>query len=134
LSGQAHAILGLQPGVRGGFYEDSDSFFLGVDLKSQIAILHANPNFEWVFVDDGDLFTLNLDAFVNVFPLPVVDPWLGAGVGIGYSKPDTGDSESDFLFNLIAGVGFNILLDPYVMIKYIIAEDNTFVLAGGIRF
>ena len=134
LSGHAHAVLSLQPGVRGGFYEDNSNFFVGFDLKSKIAIVTANPNFEWVFVDDGDLFTLNLDGLFTVFPIPIMDPYLGAGVGITYVKPEVADSENDFAFNLIAGLGFNIPLDPYVQIKYIITENNTFVFAAGIRF
>jgi hypothetical protein len=131
---QAQAFLGLQPGIRGGIYEDGNDFFLGVDLKTSLAILHANPNLEWVFVDNANVFTLNLDALFNIFPLPLVDVWGGGGFGVFYAKPDDLDSTSDFAVNLLAGLGFNVLLDPYVQIKYVITDDNTLVFAAGIRF
>jgi opacity protein-like surface antigen len=134
LPAQAQAIAGIQPGIRGGIYEDGNDFFLGVDVKGNIAMLHANPNFEWIFVDGANAFTLNLDALLTVFPIPIMDPYLGAGLGVYYVKPDNFDSTNDFAFNLIAGLGFNVVLDPYVQLKYVIGDNNTLVLAAGIRF
>jgi hypothetical protein len=134
LPAQAQAVPGIQPGIRGGIYEDGSNFFLGVDVKGNIAMLHANPNFEWVFVDNANVFTLNLDALLTVFPIPIMDPYLGAGLGVYYVKPDGFDSTNDFALNLIAGLGFNIILDPYVQLKYVITDNNTLVLAAGIRF
>ena len=49
-------------GVRGGVYMDQDDAFVGVHAISAIA-LHwkFNPNFEYVLVDRGSLFTINAD-------------------------------------------------------------------------
>lgn len=127
----------IQPGVRAGFYsgEDATDFFIGVDALAAAGPFHVNPNFEWVFADKLDLYTLNLDAYMNVFPFPVVKPWAGAGLGFLYSKPEGLDSGSDVAVNLIAGAGFKIKMDPYVMIKYVVSDfDDIFVFAGGIRF
>ncbi len=126
--------IGPQFGIRGGIYENGSDFFLGVDAKVGLAMLNVVPNFEWIFVDKANAFTLNLDAQLTIFPIPIMDPYLGAGLGYYYVKPDNFDSTSDFAFNLIAGLGFNIILDPFVQLKYIITDDNTLVLAAGIRF
>jgi hypothetical protein len=129
------AQAGVRPklGARLGAYEDD--FFLGVDLLADVAMLHANPNFEWVFIDGGDLFTINADAYINIFPFPAVHPWAGGGLAFMYFKPDNFDSNTDVGVNLIAGAGFTLPMDPYVMIKYIIIEgDDTFVVAAGIHF
>lgn len=134
LSSAAEAVVGIQPGVRGGIYEDGDNWFLGVDVKTKVAMIAVNPNFEWIFVDHGNSFTLNLDGLFTVLPIPLMDPYVGAGIGTFYIDPDGGDSKSDFAFNLIAGASFNVPLKPYVQIKYIITDNNTFVLAGGVRF
>lgn len=133
--GYAEAVMTVQPGVRAGYYDDSGKFFLGVDLKTDLATITINPNFEWVFVDDGDLFTANLDGTMDVLSaLPVVRPWIGAGFGLLYAKPEAFDSQTDAAINLLAGLDLGIPLNPYIMAKYIITENDTFVVGAGIRF
>ena len=131
----AGALGGLQPGVRGGIYTDSDDFFLGADVKFSVLMLNANPSVEYVFIDGGTLMTFNADALVSVLSLPAVSGWIGGGVGLMSFKPDEGDSSSDPLFNVIAGVGFGVLFNPYVTAKWIFADKNDgFVVAVGVRF
>ena len=130
----AAALNVIQPGVRTGIYEDGDNWFLGVDVKTKVAMIAVNPNFEWIFVDNANSFTLNVDGLLTVFPIPLLDPYVGAGIGTFYVKPDNRDSKNDFAFNLIGGVSFNVKLNPYVQIKYVITDNNTWVIAGGIHF
>ncbi|UCH85254.1 MAG: hypothetical protein JSW50_06070, partial [Candidatus Latescibacterota bacterium] len=56
----------INPGIRGGFYFPDDSFYLGADVKFGLAMLYANPNFEYVFVDNLTLWTLNADGFFTL--------------------------------------------------------------------
>jgi hypothetical protein len=129
----SHALGLIQPGVRVGLYEDD--FYLGVDVLTEIAMLKANPNFEWVFIDGGDFYTLNLDAMINIFPFPAAHPYAGAGLAFLFAKPEGLESSNDLGLNLIAGASFTAPMKPFVHVKYIIAEDDdTFVIGGGIRF
>ena len=124
----------IQFGVRGGTYSDPSDPFIGADAKIGLGGFHVIPNIEWVFVDGGDFFTLNVDGTMTIFPIPILDPYVGAGVGWVRVKPDNLDATNEGAFNLIGGVSFNVPLDPFVQIKYVITEDNTWVFAVGARF
>jgi len=130
LSSQAQAIL--SPGVRIGTYEGD--FFVGADLKFGLAMFHANPNIEYIFVDNATFFTASFDGFMNFLPLPVIHPYAGGGVGLVYVKPDDFDSKTDFALNLILGVDVSLPLNPYAQFKYVVTDDNAWVFAIGIRF
>lgn len=123
-------------GVRGGFYSDAESGFLGAELLTGLTrSWYLNPNFEYVFVDDGDLYTLNLDAH---YDFPTRSPfylWAGGGPAVIFS--DNGfEDETDIGLNLLAGVGFGKgqALRPYVQGKVVISDDTEAVLGVGIRF
>ena len=131
---QVGAVIQVEKGVRVGYYEESRDGFFGVDAKFNLLNISVNPNFEWVFVDDGDLFTLNLDGFIDLGTFPLVNTWVGAGYGLIYTKPEVKDSQTDYAFNLIAGAGLSLPLDPYLMIKLVVMDNSSFVVAGGIRF
>ena len=124
----------VQPGVRGGVYTDGSNWFLGVDVKTKVAMIAVVPNFEWIFVDHANSYTLNVDGLFNVLPIPLMDPYIGAGIGTFYVKPDEGNSKNDFVFNLIAGASFNVAINPFAQIKYVITDNSTWVIEGGIRF
>ncbi len=133
----AHAGMlgGFEPGIRLGAYTDNSDFFVGVDGKFNLLGLNADPSIEYVFVDNATLMTFNLDALVDVIHLPVVSGWLGAGVGMMYFDTDEGDSATDPIANVIAAVGVNVLFNPYVMAKWIFAENNDgFVVCAGVHF
>ena len=131
----AGGLGGLQPGVRGGLYQDSEDLFVGADVKFNVLMLSADPSVEYVFVDGATVMTFNADAFVSVLNLPLVSGWVGGGVGLMYVKPDEGDSSEDPLVNAVAGVGFSVPFSPYVMVKWVFADENDgFVVAAGIRF
>ena len=133
----AHAGMlgGFEPGIRLGAYTDNSDFFVGVDGKFNVLGLNADPSIEYVFVDDATLMTFNLDALMDVIQLPKVSGWLGAGVGLMYFDTDESDSSTDPILNLIAGVGVNVLFNPYVMAKWIFADNNDgFVICAGVHF
>ncbi len=125
----------FQLGVRGGNYTDSDDFFLGVDAKFHLLTLNANPSVEYVFVEGADVMTFNADVLMSVLTLPLVSGWVGGGIGLMHVSPDQGDSSTDPLVNLIAGVGLSVPLNPYLMAKWVFADQSDgFVVGVGIRF
>ena len=132
--GHSEALVGLQPGVRAGYYEDADAFFIGADLKFDLLMFSANPSLEWAFPDGGDLLTLNFDGFMDFSIIPLISIWGGAGVAAIYTNSDLGGSSWDAGLNLLGGAGVDVLLDPYLYVKYIISDNNTWVFGVGIRF
>ena len=132
---QAGLLKGVQPGVRGGYHGDNEDFFLGVDAKFGVLTVNANPSIEYVFVSDGTAIAFNADGFVSVLKLPAVTGWVGAGIGWMYVNPEAGDSSTDSIINLIAGVELGVPLAPYLMVKWILDDKNDgFVVGAGIRF
>jgi len=120
----------------GGWYTDNDDFFLGAGARFAAGPITAIPNAEYVFVDGGKLFTLNVDGTLNVLPLAVATGYVGGGLAFVISDPDGGDSNTDTGFNLIAGMGFNaIKLHPFAQIKWIVKDGNDpFVFGVGLHF
>ena len=134
-AGHAGMLGGFEPGIRLGAYTDNSDFFVGVDAKFNVLRFNADPSIEYVFVDDATLMTFNLDALMDVIQLPKVSGWLGAGVGLMYFDTDESDSSTDPILNLIAGVGVNVLFNPYVMAEWIFGDNNDgFVICTGIHF
>jgi hypothetical protein len=127
-------------GVRGGFYSDASAGFLGAELLTPLPIARGwflNPNFEYVFVDDGHLYTLNLDAHydLNTRNEPYYF-WLGGGPAIVFSKIDGSDSQTDLGLNLLAGIGFwkRSAVRPYVQGKVTISDNTEASIGFGVRF
>lgn len=134
------AAADVDVGVRGGYYTDAEDGFLGVDLLMQISDTRwfFNPNLEYVFVDPGDLATLNLDVHYDLdTDNDDLYIWLGGGPAIIFRDDDraNGDDETDLGLNLLGGVGWQLeSVVPYVQAKAVIADDNEVVLAVGVRF
>jgi len=120
----------------GGWYTDNSDFFVGAGARFAAGPITAIPNAEYVFVDGGKLFTLNLDGTLNVLPLAVATGYVGGGLAFVISDPDGGDSNTDTGLNLIAGMGFNaIKLHPFAQIKWVMMDgDDPFVFGIGIHF
>lgn len=128
----------LDFGVRGGFYDDADAGFIGGELLWGLTRQwYFNPNFEHVFVDNGDLNTISADIH---YDLPTRSPfyvWLGGGPTVMLRDPDCNScSDTDFGLNLLAGVGFGKgqALRPYLQGKVILSDETEAVLAVGLRF
>ena len=131
------AAADVDVGVRGGYYTDAEEGFLGVDLLMQIQDTRwfFNPNLEYVFVDPGDLATLNLDVHYDLdTDNDDLYIWLGGGPAIIF-RDDDRDDETDLGLNLLGGIGWQLeSVVPYFQAKAVIADDNEVVLAVGVRF
>ena len=140
--GAAPAAADTDFGVRGGLYSDAEGGFLGVELLTDLTgRWFLNPNAEYVFVDDGDLWTLNLDAHYDLPLQAPTDVWVGGGLAVIFAdddRPGRGDddSETDIGVNLLAGVGFlrREAIRPYVQGKVVLSDETEAVLAVGVRF
>jgi hypothetical protein len=128
------APVGFQ--ATGGWYTDSNDMFLGAGARVGFGTITAIPNAEYLFVDNGKTWSLNLDGTMSVLPLGVASGYVGAGIGWMTTDPDRGDSNTETVFNLIAGAGLNALpLKPFGQFKYVLKDGNDpFQFAVGIRF
>lgn len=122
--------------LRAGWYFDASDVFVGGGALADIgrkADWYFNPNLEYVFVDAGDLFTLNGDFHYDFETKGDYYFWLGAGPAILFA--DNGDSETDLGVNLLVGWGLKKQgIVPYVQGKFILADESDAAVAVGIRF
>jgi hypothetical protein len=124
-------------GVRGGYYTDIGEPFLGAEVLVPVARrIYFNPNFEYVFVEDLNYWTLNGDFH---YDFPTHRPyyvWAGAGVGLlRVDPPGADNSDTDVGLNLLAGVGFKTgSVVPYFQAKVILKNGSEFALGFGVRF
>jgi hypothetical protein len=132
-------------GVRAGFYSDADAGFLGAELLVGVTRQwFFNPNFEYVFVDDGHLYTLNLDAHYDLRTNAPYNFWLGGGPAVIFSGFDAprgcrrcnDDNQTDLGLNLLAGVGFarRQAIRPYVQGKVTLSDNTEASIGFGLRF
>lgn len=151
--------LGLLPqaagaidfGIRGGLYTNAEEAFVGLELLSRIqrSQWYFNPNIEYVFVDPGELITVNLDFHYDFRTSGEYNAWIGGGPAILFCDRDQGsgggdlpcdlegdDSDTAPGLNLLAGLGFNPhgAVRPYVQGKIILADESEAVIAIGLRF
>jgi len=128
-------------GVRAGVYDDAGEAFVGGELLFQLAPRwFFNPNLEYVFVDNGDLITVNGDVH---YDLPVDFNgyvWVGGGPALILDDRDfpgrrRDDDDTDVGFNLLGGVGWRTDgVVPYLQGKVILADETEAVFAFGLRF
>lgn len=127
-------------GLRGGVYNDAGEPAVGAELITRMGgngRWFFNPNIEYVFVDNGNLATLNMDFHYDVVPSGPVYFWLGGGPALIVRDPDRRDTETDGALNLLAGLGFNLRnspVTPYVQGKLILSDESESAIAFGIRF
>jgi hypothetical protein len=122
-------------GVRTGFYTDVDEPFIGIEgLFGLGHHVYLNPNFEYVFTEDPHYMTFNADFHYDFPTRSRAYVWAGAGLGVLYTNPEVGDSNTDVGLNLLFGVGLKGHVVPYVQGKVIVSEDTAFVLGVGLRF
>jgi hypothetical protein len=144
IPGPAHAELDF--GVRGGLYSDAEAGFIGAELLTDFIGRgwFFNPNVEYVFVDDGSLATVNLDAHYDLRTGAPFDFWLGGGLAAIFSSVDPPrfcrnceeEDETDIGLNLLAGLGFarRQAIRPYVQGKVIFSDNTEAAIAVGLRF
>jgi hypothetical protein len=128
------APVGFQ--ATGGWYTDSNDFFLGAGARMGFGSITAIPNAEYVFVDGAKSWTLNIDGTLSVLPLGVASGYVGAGIGWVTVDPDRGDSNTDSVFNVLAGAGLNTFpMKPFAQFKYVMKDgDDPLQFAVGVRF
>jgi len=128
------APVGLQ--ATGGWYTDSNDFFLGAGARVGFGTLTAIPNAEYVFVDNAKSWSFNIDGTMSVLPLGVASGYIGAGIGWVTVDPDLGGSSTETVFNVLAGAGLNALpLKPFGQFKYVLKDGNDPIqFAVGVRF
>ena len=127
-----------QFGLRTGVYTDDSDLFLGAEFVTPMGPgpWKFNPNFEWAFVDNGDLWTLNADFTFDLAPTGAVDLWVGGGPALVVRNRDRGDDETDPGLNLLAGVGFlrGRAVSPYFLAKILVSDNSQAILGFGVRF
>ena len=122
-------------GVRTGVYTDVDKPFIGIEGLFGVGhSIYLNPNAEFVFLDDPKYMTFNFDFHYDFHTRSRAYVWAGAGLGVLYSDPDVGDSNTDVGLNLLFGVGLKGRVVPYVQAKVVVADDSFFVIGFGVRF
>jgi hypothetical protein len=137
LGGADPAAADTRFGVRGGYYLEIEEPFVGVEVLTHLGHrVYFNPNFEWIFVENADYFTLNGDFHYD-FPVGQgVYLWVGAGLGwssFDFEGPENGDN--DLVLNLLTGAGVSAGgVIPYVQLKLIVEEDTEFAIGVGLRF
>ena len=121
----------------GGFYSGGiDEPFLGAGVKVGLGGLAVTPYAEYLFVSNGNAYSINADLTMPIVPLGVASIYGGAGAGVLFIDPDNADSESNSVINLLVGAGLNAVpMKPYGQIKYVITDgDDPFVFTVGVRF
>ena len=124
-------------GLRVGLYTDPNDAFAGVEGVFHVGnSVYFNPNFEYVFVEDLNYWTLNGDFH---YDFPTHRPyyvWAGAGVGLlRVDPPGADNSDTDVGLNLLAGFGFQTgSVIPYFQAKVILKNGSEFALVFGVRF
>jgi hypothetical protein len=129
----------IKPGIRAGAYFDAGGFFIGGDVLASFKNRwYLNPNFEYVFADNADLFTLNFDIHYDLRTSHNYYFWLGGGLAVIHVDPDNprANGETDPGLNLFMGIGFpiggrNVF---YIQPKAILSDHSDFALAFGFRF
>ena len=131
-------------GVRGGVYDDADAGFIGGELLMGVTgRWFFNPNLEYVFVDDGSLWTLNADVHYDFPSRDGLALWAGGGPAVIFRETDPprscprceGDDETDIGLNLLGGVGLiRGSMRPYLQGKLILSDGTEASLAVGLRF
>lgn len=132
-------------GVRGGFYSDAEAGFLGAEVLMDVTrSWYFNPNIEYVFVDDGSLWTANGDFHYDFPTRSNLAVWAGGGLAVIFSEIDPprgcrrceGEDETDVGLNLLGGVSFTKRgpIRPYVQGKVILSDNTEAAIAVGLRF
>lgn len=126
--------IGLQ--AAGGWYTESDEFFLNGGLRFGVGTLTVIPNIDYVFVQSGSVYSLNADATMSLMPLGVASVYAGGGIGLLTSDPEVGSKDTQTVVNLLAGVGLNAApMKPFAQLKYVFAEGNDpLAFSIGVRF
>lgn len=124
-------------GLRMGYYTKAENPFGGVELILPLSHrVYANPNVEYVFIDNLTYLTYNLDFHYDLPSHSRAFVWLGAGLGVISQNPDgPAPTDTEVAANFLAGVGLSRhRVIPYFQAKLVAKGDTEFVVAFGLRF
>lgn len=108
-----------------GWYTETDEGFGNVGAKFGLGSISVIPNVDWVFVNSGSTYSLNVDGTMSIMPLGVASVYAGAGVGWLTVDPDQGSSDTQTVFNAILGASLNAVpMKPFGQFKWIVADGN----------
>ena len=111
--------------VAGGWYTESDEFFANAGAKIGAGTLSVIPNIDWVVVNSGSMYSLNVDGTMSLMPLGVASVYAGAGIGWLTVDPDQGDNNTETVVNLLLGASLNAVpMKPFGQFKWIVADGN----------
>ena len=136
------SAAGWDFGVRTGYYTDVEEAFLGLEALYQIgdSPWMFNPNVEYVFVENGDLWSLAADVHYDFdVDMEAIDIYAGGGPALLFGEFERGNAEdvddTDFALDLIAGAAAKRGgVRPYGQIKVIISDETEVALQVGLRF
>lgn len=130
------AVAEIDGDIRAGYYIDTEEPMIGGGILTGLGEgWYFNPNAEIVFVDGGDLITLNGDFHYDFSLGSDASWWLGAGPAILFADADGGDDDTDLGVNLLIGVtALHGKVRPFAQGKVIISDDTEGVISVGIRF
>lgn len=120
----------------GGWYTESDEFFLNGGAKFGLGTVSLIPNIDWVFVSSGTMYSLNLDGTLSVMPLGVASIYAGAGLGLLTQDPENANSDTQTVFNLILGASLGAApMKPFGQLKWVMQDGNDpFAFSIGVSF
>jgi len=126
--------IGFQ--ASGGWYTESEELFGNVGAKFGAASISVIPNIDWVFVNSGSMYSLNVDGTMSLMPLGVASVYAGAGIGWLTVDPDQGDSNTNTVVNLLLGASLNALpMKPFGQFKWIVEDgDDPLAFSIGVSF
>lgn len=122
--------------LRAGAYFDEGDPLVGIDYQIPVSPRWSViPNAEYVFVEAGDLYTVNVDTRYELNPSARNQMWVGAGAGLIHRDNRFVD-DSDPAVNLLWGMDFNNgeSWTPFVSTKAILSDESEFAFNFGIRF
>lgn len=127
-------LIGIQ--ATGGWYSEYEEEFVGAGLRFSLGNITIIPNGEYFFLDEGNLYSAYLDGTLSLLPLGVASIYGGGGVGWLFTDFEEFDTDTDTVFDLLAGAGFNAVpLKPFAQLKWVFADgDDPIVYSIGIRF
>lgn len=134
MSALAEPVQGFK--LNTGVYVDEGDPILGlayeIPVDTNVAIV---PGIEYIFVDNGDLTTFNVDSRFDLDTDSRNPIW--AGIGMSAIRRDFGNfDDTDFGVNLLWGMDFdrNQNWMPYVNAKAVVSDDSYLSFGFGIRF
>lgn len=130
------AIVNSGPtyGAHLGYNFDIDELLLGAQLTYPFTPnLAFYPTFDYYFVSGGSLWSLNFD--LKYRPPTRYGAWYVGG-GLNWSRASAGgNSTSDTNLNLLTGLeGRRGRTRPYVEGKFILGQESSFQLVGGVSW